>query len=212
MVNTTPSRYPSRSTGERDLLYEVIDGGLYCTVAFVKEGVAHQIPTGFCRVDNELFIHASSKSGFIDAIIGHQVSFSITHLDALVLAPTAFDHSFNYRSAIGYSIAEEITDPNKKLRFFNLFTDRYIPGRIADIGEPTQEQLSITKIVRLSLENAATKVREGDVNVKLVDDNSWCGIIPLVCKYGEPVKDQQLSNGVQTPMYIKELVDGHRSS
>lgn len=207
MTNTKPSRYPSRGTEDKKTLYQIIDEGLFCTVAFIREGIPHQIPTGFARVENDIYIHASSKSRFIESIIGKQVSFSITHLDALVLSPTAFDHSFNYRSVIGFSKAEEIQDLEEKRKFFNLFTDRYIPGRINDIGEPTEEQIMITKIAKLSLDNAAAKIRVGDVNVKMEREAPWCGIIPLEQTYGEPQIDEQLSNR-KLPDYIKRLVDG----
>ena len=192
MIKTKPSRYPSRGTEDKKTLYQIIDEGLFCTIALVKEGIPYQIPTGFCRVKDALYIHASSKSHFINGIIGSQVSYSITHLDALVLAPTAFDHSFNYRSVIGFSEAEEVTDPDEKKVIFEAFTDRYIPGRIADVGSPTQDQITITKIVKLNLENAAAKTREGDVNVKLSEQDAWCGIIPLTTHYGAPQIDDQL--------------------
>ncbi|WP_420318521.1 pyridoxamine 5'-phosphate oxidase family protein [Ekhidna sp.] len=208
MPNTTPSRYPSRGTQDKMTLHQIIDEGLFCTIAFIKDGIPYQIPTGFARVDNDIYVHASSKSKFIESIIGAQVSYSITHLDALVLAPTAFDHSFNYRSVIGFSDAIEITDPSEKLKFFNLFTDRYIPGRIGDIGEPTAEQVSITKIVKLSLDNAVAKIRAGDVNVKMDAGSSWCGVIPIINKYGTPEIDSQLDNTQSLPNYIKELLNG----
>ncbi|MEQ9404889.1 MAG: pyridoxamine 5'-phosphate oxidase family protein [Cyclobacteriaceae bacterium] len=208
MRNTTPSRYPSRATEDKKELYATIDAGLYCTIAFMRDGTAHQIPTGFCRVEDELFIHASSKSGFMHAIIDQEVSFSVTHMDALVLAPTAFDSSFNYRSAIGYGKAEEITDPEEKLKFFKIFTDRYIPGRIADIGDPTPEQVSITKIVRIPLNNASVKRRSGDVNMKMKGESKWCGIIPVETSYQEPQKDEQLPDSLVTPLYISKLVHG----
>ncbi|WP_436515941.1 pyridoxamine 5'-phosphate oxidase family protein [Ekhidna sp. To15] len=208
MANTIPSRYPSRGTNDMETLHQIIDEGLFCNVAFIREGIAHQIPTGFARVDDNIYVHASSKSKFIDSIIGQQVSFSITHMDALVLAPTAFDHSFNYRSVVGFSEAKEIVDQEEKRKFFNLFTDRYIPGRIADIGEPTNEQIFITKIASLSLENAAAKVRTGDVNMKLDEDAPWCGVIPVEQKYGSPQTDAQLVDRQSIPAYVKQLVDG----
>ncbi|WP_370086347.1 pyridoxamine 5'-phosphate oxidase family protein [Ekhidna sp.] len=208
MANTKPSRYPSRGTEDKETLYQIIDEGLFCTIAFVREGIPHQIPTGFARVGDDLYIHASAKSRFIDCILDQEVSFSITHLDALVLSPTAFDHSFNYRSVIGFSHVTEIVDPEEKLKFFNLFTDRYIPGRIADVGEPTPEQVSITKIARLSLDNAAAKIRVGDVNVTMKEDAAWCGIIPVERKYGTPVIDHQLPVEKELPDYIKRLIDG----
>lgn len=208
MVKTTPSRYPSRGTEDQTTMYQIIDEGLFCTVAFVREGRAHQIPTGFCRVDNELYIHASAKSGFMDAIIEQEVSFSITHMDGLVLSPTAFDSSFNYRSVVGFSKATELTDPQEKLKFFILFTERYCKGRIADVGEPTPEQVSITKIVRLSLDNAAAKVRKGDVNMNMKKETSWCGVIPVETKYGTPLKDSQLPDTLELPLYIEKLTHG----
>lgn len=209
MVKTIPSRYPSRGTEDKKTLHQIIDEGLFCTVAFNRDGVPHQIPTGFCRKDDHIYIHASSKSRFMDSIINKEVSFSITLLDALVLAPTAFDHSFNYRSLIGFAKAKEITELSEKHEIFKLFTDRYIPNRIADIGEPTEDQIRITKIVKLSLNNAAAKIRVGDVNIKLDDSDSWCGIIPLNQSYGAPEIDTQLAKGKELPKYISDLVNGN---
>ncbi|MEP1095977.1 MAG: pyridoxamine 5'-phosphate oxidase family protein [Cyclobacteriaceae bacterium] len=212
MVNTTPSRYPSRGTNEKVTIYEIIDEGVFCTIAFVRDGLAQQIPTGYCRVDDEIYIHASSKSRFMDAIIDQEVSFSITHMDGLVLSPTAFDSSFNYRSVIGFAKGIELTEPAEKLKFFKLFTERYCPGRIADVGDPTPEQVSITKIVRLSLANAAAKVRYGDVNMNMKEETSWCGVIPFETSYGQPKKDEQLSENLELPSYIEKLVNGSRTT
>ncbi|GAB4242948.1 MAG: pyridoxamine 5'-phosphate oxidase family protein [Ekhidna sp.] len=210
MANTTPSRYPSRGTEDKETLHQIIDEGLFCTIAFVRDGIPHQIPTGFCRVGDDIYLHGSSKSQFLETIIGTTVSFSITHLDALVLAPTAFDHSFNYRSVIGFSEVVEITDPEEKKKFFSIFTEKYIPGRIADVGEATPEQIAITKIMKLSLSNAAAKERRGDVNVKLQPDAAWCGIIPVVRSYGEPIIDEQLGSDREVPEYLNRLLDGSR--
>ena len=205
--NIRPSRYPSRGSEDQALIYAIIDEGLFCTIAFNRDGVPHQIPTGFCRIGSDLYIHASSKSGFMDAIIGQHISFSITHMDALVLAPTAFDHSFNYRSVVGFATAEEIADPEEKKQLFCQFTDKYIPGRIADIGEPTADQIKITKCVKLSLSHAGAKVRNGDVNEKMDPSMPWCGVIPVEVGYGTPEVDSQLS-GKTTPDYIKQLANG----
>jgi len=208
MALNKPSRYPSRSTNEQKIVYEIIDEGLFCTIAFIRDRIPQQIPTGYFRIEGHLYIHASAKSHFINDIIGNNVSFSVTHMDALVLAPTAFDHSFNYRSVIGFSRAEEVTDHNQKKTLFSEFTDRYIPGRIADVGEPSEEQIAVTKIVKLSLSDAIAKVRNGDVNVKLNDKDAWCGIIPLNWAYGVPQIDHQLSQDKKLPTYINRLING----
>lgn len=208
MISTKPSRYPVRGTDKKETLYQIVDEGLFCTVAFVRDGVACQIPTGFCRMGDDLYIHASSKSHFINDIIGNEVSYSVTLMDALVLAPTAFDHSFNYRSVVGFAVAAEVTDPEEKRTLFCAFTDRYIPGRIADVGEPELKQVEITKIVKLSLQNAAAKARSGDVNVKLSSEDSWCGVIPLHRSYGPPQIDEQLPSEKKLPDYIASLIHG----
>ena len=209
MVRTKPSRYPSRASEDKELINSVLDAGLFCTIAFNREGIPHQIPTGFCRIEDKIYIHASSKSHFMEALKGQTVSFSVTHLDALVLAPTAFDHSFNYRSVIGFSEVKEIVAEEEKLEVFNIFTNRYIPGRIQDVGEPTPDQIRITNIMELSLNNAAIKMRDGDAGIKdLSDYDKWVGVIPVERKYGTPIIDEKIKGQVLLPCYIEEIING----
>ena len=204
MPNNAPSRNPGRSTAEFGIIHEIIDQALYCTIAYCDNGIAHQIPTGFFRDGQDIFIHASRKSLFMNSIIGNQVSYSMTLLEGLVLAPTAFDHSFNYRSVVGYSFAEEVADPVKKKELLCEFTDRYVPGRIGDVGQPSDEQVSITKVVKFSLDNAIAKMRQGGANCQLNEDSPWCGIIPLKSTYDVPQADpDQLAKEI--PDYISGL-------
>jgi nitroimidazol reductase NimA-like FMN-containing flavoprotein (pyridoxamine 5'-phosphate oxidase superfamily) len=206
--NLKPSRYPSRASKDTAKIREVLDAGLFCTVAFVREGMAHQIPTGYCYDDQFLYIHGGAKSNFLDVIVGQMVSFSVTLMDGLVLSHSAFDSSFNYRSAIGFAVAEEIVDPIEKKRMFITFTNRYVPGRIADVGDPTDEQVSITRIMKLSLDQCAVKQREGDVNVANLDKyGKWCGVIPIQRKYGNPEIDKQIKGKVKLPNYINDLLN-----
>jgi nitroimidazol reductase NimA-like FMN-containing flavoprotein (pyridoxamine 5'-phosphate oxidase superfamily) len=206
--NLTPSRYPSRASRDTTAINAVLDAGLFCTVAFVRDGLPHQIPTGYCRVGDEIFVHGSIKSHFMDSILGSKVSFSVTLMDGLVLSDTAFDHSFNYRSVIGFSEAREVTDFDEKMKVFCEFTDRYIPGRIADIGRPTEDQVAITRIARLTLDECAVKTREGDTGLTK-QTGKWVGVIPVSQQYGEPEPDQ-INNGlVSLPDYISELLRNH---
>lgn len=205
-VSLKPSRYPGRATDDKNTLYEALDTGLFCTVAFLRDGIPHQIPTGYCRIDDEIYIHASAKSHFLGALIGQLVSFSVTHMDGLILAPTAFDHSFNYRSVIGFSQAKEVTDEQRKLEIFRVFTDRYIPGRIADVGDPTPEQIAITRIVELKIDQAAVKIRRGDSGTSNpMKYGKWVGEIPLKTVYAEPITDEA-ARDIPLPDYIKDLL------
>lgn len=206
VTSLKPSRYPSRATEDKKALYEALDTGLFCTVAFVRENIPHQIPTGYCRIDDKIYIHASAKSGFMDSIVGQTVSFSVTHMDGLILAPTAFDHSFNYRSAIGFSEAKEITDEDKKMEIFKIFTDRYIPGRIADVGDPTSDQIAITRIAELDLNKAAVKIRIGDSGTTDPEKfGKWVGEIPVKTSYGSPIPDEG-AKSIPLPDYIRDLL------
>jgi nitroimidazol reductase NimA-like FMN-containing flavoprotein (pyridoxamine 5'-phosphate oxidase superfamily) len=167
----------------------------------------HQIPTGYCHDNEYIYIHGGAKSGFLDTIAGQLVSFSVTLMDGIVLSHSAFDSSFNYRSAIGFGIAEEILDPAEKKTMFINFTDRYVAGRIADVGEPTDEQVSITRIMRIPLDQCAVKQREGDVNVANLDKyGKWCGVIPVRHDFGVPEIDEQIKGKVALPDYISELL------
>ena len=207
-VNLKPSRYPSRASQDQTLIREVLDAGLFCTIAFIRDGIPHQIPTGYCHDDQFLYIHGGAKSGFMDSISGQLVSYSVTLMDGIVLSHTAFDSSFNYRSVVGFAKAEEIMDPGEKKRMFINFTDRYVPGRINDVGEPTDEQVSITRIMRLSLDQCAIKKREGDVNVAHLEKyGKWCGVIPVKQRYGRAEIDNQIKGKVELPDYIKELIN-----
>ena len=205
-ISLKPSRYPSRTTEDKEIIYEALDTGLFCTVAFLREGIPFQIPTGYCRIGDKIFIHASSKSTFIDDIVGQTISFSVTHMDGLVLAPTAFDHSFNYRSVIGFSEAKEIVEETRKKEIFIEFTDRYIPGRIADVGEPITEQMSITRIVEFTLDQAAVKIRNGDSGTSDPEKfGKWVGQVPIRMSYEEPIPDPK-GSAMPLPDYIKELL------
>ena len=202
-----PSRYPSRASQDIEVINKALDSGLFCTVAFIRDGLPFQIPTGFCRIGTKIYIHASSKSGFIDSVVDENVSFSVTHMDALILAPTAFDHSFNYRSVIGFSKAIEITSEEEKLSIFRVFTDRYIPGRIADVGDPTHDQMKITRIMELSLDQCAIKMRDGDSGTEHPEKHGkWVGTIPVKRVYQKPVPDERIKDWV-VPDYIRELID-----
>lgn len=106
--NNLPSRYPNRSSENKSLIYEILDEGHFCTVAYVKNGRPYQIPTGYCRIEDEVWIHGSSKSNFLSDILQTgEVCISVMLFDGLVLAPTAFNHSVNYRSVIAFSQPEE---------------------------------------------------------------------------------------------------------
>ncbi len=200
------SRYPNRTSEDKELIYNILDEALFCTVAYADSQVAHQIPTGFCRLGDEVFIHGSVKSHFITKLLeSDEVSLSVMLFDALVLAPTAFNHSVNYRSAVLYSKARKVHDEAQKARVLSAYTDKYIPGRMGDLPQPTSEELGVTTVLALSIDKSLAKMRSGGVGVDTSKSNVWSGIVPFQTGYGAPEVDHGNSQ-VETPHYLNQLI------
>ncbi|MEQ8580737.1 MAG: pyridoxamine 5'-phosphate oxidase family protein [Marinoscillum sp.] len=200
------SRYPNRTSEDRELINQILDEARFCTVAYADDHVAHQIPTGFCRLEDEVYIHGSVKSHFISRLLeSPEVSLSIMLCDALVLAPTAFNHSVNYRSVVLYSGVREVRDVVQKARVLSAYTDKYIPGRMQDLPQPTPEELSVTTVLALSTNKSLAKTRTGGVGVDTSKSNVWSGIVPVRMEYGTPEVDQGISH-LETPHYLNQLI------
>lgn len=201
------SRYPNRVSVDQEQVYQIMDDAMFCTIAYVSDGVPYQIPTGFCRIGGSIYIHGSVKSHFLKTILSlDQVCASAMLFDALVLAPTAFNHSVNYRSVVFHAPASEVIDPDKKTEVLSAFTEKYVPGRMRDVGPPSPEEVSITTVVELSLGHASAKMRQGPVGVDTRSEEIWCGIVPAHQAYGLPEADSGLQKGIGVPDYLTKLV------
>ncbi len=201
-----PSRYPGRSTDDLKEIYQVSDESRFCTLAYVQDGIPMQIPTGFCRVGDKLYVHASSKSHFLSGLIeADLVSFSAMIFDALVLATTAFDHSVNYRSVVLHSKAIEVHDVDLKTKVLEVFTDKYIPGRMNDLPAITTDELRVTRVAALDINSAILKRRDGGVGGDNAGSKVWCGIVPARITYGTPLVDSALDDDILLPHYLKNF-------
>jgi nitroimidazol reductase NimA-like FMN-containing flavoprotein (pyridoxamine 5'-phosphate oxidase superfamily) len=201
-VRTTIHRLPKRGKYDRDTINAILDEALICHVGFVVDGQPYVIPTGFARVENDLYIHGSSASRMLRSIAkGIDVCVTVTLLDGLVLARSAFHHSMNYRSVVILGKAELVVDTDEKNAALEAFTEHIIPGRWADVRWPTELELKATTVLRLPIDEASAKIRSGDP----VDDDEdysmdvWAGVLPLSLSVGQPVDDAKLSSGIATP-------------
>ena len=202
---TTLKRLPKRGHYEHETVYAILDEGFICHVGFIFEGKPIVIPTGYARDDDNLYIHGSQASRMLRTLSeGIDVCVTVTLVDGLVLARSAFHHSINYRSVVVFGRATLIADPAEKSSALLAFSEQVIRQRWADVREPTENELKQTTVLCLPLTEASAKVRTGPP----IDDEEdyalpvWAGILPLQIVAGEPIKDPRLPEGIEVPEYI----------
>lgn len=203
---TTITRLAKRGSYDKDTVYSILDDALVCTVAFVLEGQPFQIPTGFCRMDDLLYIHGSVGSFYMRELADKKlpVSIGVTHIDGLVLARSAFHHSVNYRSVVIFSNTELVTDQAELYTALEVFTNKMQPGRWNDIRQPNDSEWKKTMVLKFKLEEASAKIRTGGPNDddEDYDLNIWAGVVPLKLERKPLIPDPKLKGGVQVPGYL----------
>src|SRR5947209_888734 len=149
---TTLRRLPKRGVYDRDLIYSILDEGFICHVGFVADARPVVIPTGYARAGDELYIHGSQASRMLRALAqGIDVCVTVTLIDGLVLARSAFHHSMNYRSVVVFGRASIVEARDEKLAALRALSDHIIPGRWEDVREPSEQELKATTVLTLPL-------------------------------------------------------------
>lgn len=182
-------------------LHAILDAAYVCHVAFADEKGTHCIPTACWREDDHLYIHGSNGGRLIKLLAqGTQACVTVTHIDGLVLARSAFNHSMNYRSAMVYGSFEKVDDKRAAL---DAFMRHLAPGREHEARRGNDKELAATTVMRISLNEAACKVRTGGPNDDAEDMGvaAWAGVLPLVQQRGAPVVDPLCT--VRAPDYVK---------
>lgn len=204
---TRITRLPKRGSYDRDTIYSILDEALFCTVAYASGDQAYQIPTGFCRIDNTVYIHGSVGSHYMRALAeGHiPVCVSATLLDGIVLARSAFHHSVNYRSVVFFGKVSRVTDKDLLYKALEIFTDKMCPGRWADVRQPTNNEWKETMLLGISIDEASAKVRTGGPKDDAEDYqlDVWAGVQPVKMVRMTPEKDELLKPGVALPAYLR---------
>lgn len=201
---TTLKRLPKRGSHERDVINSILDEGFICHVGFCVDGQPFVIPTGYARVDNRLLIHGSQASRMLRRLSeGIDVCVTVTLIDGLVLARSAFHHSMNYRSVVIFGRATAIEDRKQKNAALFALSEHMIPGRWNDVREPTDSELQQTTVLSLPINEASAKIRTGPP----LDDEEdysldvWAGVVPLQMIAEEPIADERLQSDVKVPAY-----------
>jgi nitroimidazol reductase NimA-like FMN-containing flavoprotein (pyridoxamine 5'-phosphate oxidase superfamily) len=204
---TTLKRLPKRGNYEREIVNAILDEGFICHVGFVVNNRPFVIPTGYGRAGDNLYIHGSAASRMLRTLReGIDVCVTVTLIDALVLARSAFHHSMNYRSVVIFGRAQVVEDVDEKMKALHVFTDHIMRGRWEESRQPNEKELRATMVLSLPLAEASAKIRTGPP----IDDEEdyeipvWAGELPLHLVTGEAVQDPQLKAGIELPEYIRD--------
>ncbi|WP_225860611.1 MULTISPECIES: pyridoxamine 5'-phosphate oxidase family protein [Streptomyces] len=208
---TVPTRSKERAAYDRELVHAILDEGYVCHLGFVRDGAPVVLPTLYARVGERLYVHGSTGSRPLrmtgQADPGLPVCLTVTHVDGLVLARSAFHHSINYRSVVVHGVARQVTDPEERRLALDALVDHVVPGRSADSRPANAKELAATAVISLDLDEVSAKVRGGGPNDEPEDLSlpHWTGVVPLSKGYGAPVPADDLAPGIGLPDYLTAL-------
>jgi len=200
---TTVRRLPERGAYDAETVHRILDEALICHAGFVVHGDPVVIPTIHWREGDRLYFHGSPASGMLRNLKnGVPVCVTVTLLDGLVMARSAFHHSMNYRSVVVFGTATEVTDREEKVRALERLVEHVCRGRSKDVRQPNERELRQTIVLSIPISEASAKIRKGGP----ADDEEdyalpiWAGVVPLTLAPGEPVTDERVS--VDAPEYV----------
>lgn len=199
---TRVKRLPERGKYDRETVYAILDAALVCHVGYNIDGRPYVTPTACWREKNHLYWHGSSASRMLRTQSqGIPVCVTVTHVDGLVLARSAFHHSINYRSVMAFGNAEFVADADAKLAAMRRFVERVVPGRWDTLREITAQELKATSVLRLDLEEVSAKVRVGPPKDEAEDYALpiWAGVVPITLTVHPPEPDPKLAQPDLTP-------------
>jgi len=198
-------RLPKRGSFDREVVNAIIDSALICHVGFVHNNAPFVIPTLHVRIGDRLYVHGSAASRMLHtAAEGIPLCVTVTHIDGLILARSAFHHSINYRSAVILGTATEIEDDDEKTRVLQALVDHVVPERWQQARRPYPKELAATSVLGMQITEASAKVRTGFG----ADDEEdyampiWAGVIPVKMTIGAPVPDDRVMSGIGIPDYV----------
>jgi len=202
---TRVRRAPKRGVYDRAAIDAILDEAIVCHVGFVHDDQPYVIPTLHARVGDVVYLHGSTASRMVRTLAGGApCSLTVTLLDGIVLARSAFHHSANYRSVTVLGRATLVVSEEERLGALEAFTEQLVPGRWSQVRPPNRKEMKATQVLALTLDEASSKVRTGPQ----VDDDEdmeigvWAGVIPLELRALEPLADPQMPPEVELPGHV----------
>lgn len=205
---STIRRGSKRARTERDELHAVLDAGLICHLGVVVDGAPRVLPTGYGRSGDTLYLHGSTGARSLREASGEpEICVTVTHLDGIVYARSAFHFSANYRSAVIHGRPRQVTDPDERWRALQVITEHLAPGSWEHARQPNKRELAATTVIALDLTEAAVKIRTGDPVDEPEDveaNKAWAGVLPLETRWGTPVPSGELATEFEVPAHVRE--------
>jgi nitroimidazol reductase NimA-like FMN-containing flavoprotein (pyridoxamine 5'-phosphate oxidase superfamily) len=203
---TQVKRLPERGVYDRESVFRILDSAFVCHVGFSVDGLPYVIPTSYGRAGETLYLHGSAASRILKTLSGGvPLCVTVTQVDGLVLARSAFNHCVNYRSVVILGKARLVEDSAEKLEALRILTEHVLKGRWDEIRRPNEQELKGTTVLAIPLEEVSAKMRTGGP----VDDAAdyalpvWAGVLPLETVAKGPVPDAQRKNDPLVPEYLK---------
>jgi uncharacterized protein len=189
-------RHPERAHYDRASVFAILDAALLCHIGYVIDGRPYVTPTLFWRDGERLYWHGSSASRMLRAqAAGIPVCLTVSHVDGLVLARSAFRHSLNYRAVMVFGTAAPVSDEREKEAGLNAFIERLYPGRTARMRAILPQELKATSLMSMRIEEASAKIRDdGPLDLEMdYGAPCWAGVIPIVQRVGVPIPDRRVA-------------------
>jgi len=206
--STAVSRLAEKQRTSRRQLDELLDSTPLATVALVRDGHPVALPIGFARICDDVVIHGSTGSPWLSALAGGApAAVSVTTLDGVVVARSGFESSFHYRSAVLFGTFETVTED--KVRYLEILTDTFIPGRVAELRASTRKELAATVVLRLPIgpDNWSLKISDGwpEDPESDVAAGGWAGVVPITTFYGTPMRAPDCDESIPVAASVRAL-------
>ena len=206
--STTVSRLAEKQRTSRRQLDELLDSTPLATVALVRDGYPVALPIGFARISDYVVIHGSTGSPWLSALAGGApAAVSVTTLDGVGVARSGFESSFHYRSAVLFGTFETVTED--KVRYLEILTDTFIPGRVAELRASTRKELAATVVLRLPIgpDNWSLKISDGwpEDPESDVAAGGWAGVVPITTSYGTPMRAPDCDESIPVAASVLQM-------
>ncbi|MCC3650127.1 MULTISPECIES: pyridoxamine 5'-phosphate oxidase family protein [Streptomyces] len=206
---TTPTRARHRASYDREVVHAILDEGWVCHLGYIRDGAPVVLPTLYARVGERLYLHGSTGSRPLRETeesggTGLPVCVTVTHVDGVVLARSAFHHSVNYRSVVVHGTARSVLGEEERAAALDALVDQAVPGRSRDARPANAKELAATSVISVDLREVSAKIRTGGPNDEPgdLDLPHWSGVLPVATTRGTPQPAADLAPSVTVPAYL----------